>query len=106
MRSLITIIDKIPGVVTAWQDDYKKKYSELVDMKTSFGDAITELKKYADDNTAAVCKDYDALKDDLWDTTDTSDWTEAKLVFEDNVKVDDNTVVNQKICYCTTETMS
>ena len=64
-------------------------------MKKSFDDAITELKKYADDNTAAVCKDYDALKDDLWDTTDTSDWTEDDLDFKENVKVDDDTVVNQ-----------
>jgi hypothetical protein len=95
LRSLITIIDKIPGIVTVWKDDYKKKYGELVDMKKSFDDAITELKKYADDNAAAVCKEYDALKDDLWDTTDTSDWTEAKLGFEANVTVDDGTVVNQ-----------
>lgn len=99
LRSLITIIDKIPGIVTVWQDDYKKKYGELVDMKKSFDDAITELKKYSndDDNTAAVCKDYVALKDTLWDTTDTSDWAEDKLDFKANVTVDGdiNEIVNQ-----------
>jgi hypothetical protein len=94
LRSLITIIDKIPGVVTAWQDDYKRKYGELVKMKNSFDKAVTELKKYANDDEV-VCKDYDALKDSLWDTTDTSDWAEDKLDFKANVKVDDNTAVNQ-----------
>lgn len=96
LRSLITIIDKIPGVVTAWKDDYKKKYGELVDMKKSFDDAVTELKKYSnDDDNTDVCSDYNALKDDLWDTTNTSDWTEDDLDFKENVKVDDDTVVNQ-----------
>ena len=97
LRSLITIIDKIPGVVTAWQDDYKKKYSELVKMKNSFDKAVTELKKYANDETAAVCKDYATLRDSLWDTTDTSDWAEDKLDFKDNVTVDGDPTANNVI---------
>ena len=56
-----------------------------------------ELKIYSEaqdwDNTD-VCKTYDDLKESIWDTDDTDDWTDDDLEFKENVKVGDDAIQN------------
>ena len=97
IRSLIWIIKRLSGIFTNWLDDYQKKYDKLVVLRYYLDAAILELKIYSEaqdwDNTD-VCKTYDDLKESIWDTDDTDDWTDDDLEFKENVKVGDDAIQN------------
>ena len=97
IRSLIWIIKKLSGIVSNWLDDYQKKYDKMVVLRYYLDAAILELKIYSEaqdwDNTD-VCKTYDDLKESIWDTDDTDDWTDDDLEFKENVKVGDDAIQN------------
>ena len=102
IRSLIWIIKKLSGIATNWLDDYQKKYDNLVDLRKNFEKTVKELKVFSNDQdwaNAVVCQTYDDLKDSIWKTDDTNDWTEDKLGFNDNVKVGDDASQNvSQVC--------
>ena len=103
LKNLIDIIHKLPGVARVWLNDYDRKYSDLVKRKELLDQTIESLKYYSGSKewaTTTVCKTYDDLKEDIWDTDDTSDWTEDKFSFEDNVKVEGEDYFNNvtKVC--------
>ena len=103
LRSLISIIHKLPGLATVWLDGYSKKYDYLVKQRELCDQAIERLKYYSstvDWETTDVCKTYDDLKADIWNTDDTDDWTEDKLDFKDNVKVDGDDVLSNVSLTC------
>lgn len=96
LRSLISIIYKLPGLATVWLDGYSKKYDCLVNQKELCDQAIAKLRYYSntvDWQTTDVCKKYADLKADIWNTDDKDDWTEDKLGFKDNVEVDGDDVL-------------
>ena len=102
IRSLIWIIKKLSGIATNWLDDYQKKYDNLIDLRKQFEITIKKLKRFSNDQdweNAVVCQTYDDLKDSIWNTDDTNDWTEDKLGFGENVKVGDDASQNvSQIC--------
>ena len=87
IRSLIWIIDRLPGIATAWLNTYQRNYNNLVDLKNRFDNLSNKLKDYSNDDND-VCKKYNDLKTSMWDVSDTSDWTDEKLDFKENVKVE------------------
>lgn len=102
LKGLIDIIHKLPGIATAWSDDYRRRYDNLIFQKYLFNSAITNLKKCSnaeDYKNTSVCDDYSTLKEGIWDITDESVWDENKLNFTDNVKVDGNALdIVAEIC--------
>lgn len=103
LKNLIDIIHKLPGIANLWLNDFDKKYNNLVKRKALLDQTIESLKYYSGSKewaTTTVCKTYDDLKEDIWDTDDTSDWTEDKFSFEDNVKVEGEDYFNNvtKVC--------
>lgn len=102
IRSLIWIIQKLNGIATTWANDYQRLYDKSVRLKTQFDEAVKDLRNYSNDEdyqSSVVCKTYDDLKDSLWSTDSTDDWTEDDLGFKDNVKVDgDATEIVSRDC--------
>lgn len=102
IRSLIWIIQKLNGIATTWANDYQRLYDKSVRLKTQFDEAVKDLRNYSNDEdyqSSVVCKTYDDLKDSLWSTNSTDDWTEDDLGFKDNVKVDgDATEIVSRDC--------
>ena len=102
LKGLIDIIHKLPGIATAWSDDYRRRYDNLIFQKNLFNSAITNLKKCSnaeDYKNTSVCDDYSTLKEGIWDITDESVWDENNLNFTDNVKVDGNALdIVAEIC--------
>ena len=102
IRSLLWIIQKLNGIATTWANDYQRLYDKSVRLKTQFDEAVKDLRNYSNDEdyqSSVVCKTYDDLKDSLWSTDSTDDWTEDDLGFKDNVKVDgDATEIVSRDC--------
>ena len=98
IRSLIWIIEKLPGIARVWLVSYKRNYDNLVELRKRFDKTIDTLKTYSDDQED-VCNKYDDMKDDFWDTSDEDDWTEEKLGFKENVKVEGQALeIVEEVC--------
>ena len=103
LRGIVWIIQKLPGIASDWLKGYSEQYDELVIRKALFDEAIRSLKAYSNSQawtTTDVCKMYDDLKEDIWKTDDTADWTEEKFEFTGDVKTDSNDVFADVTKYC------
>lgn len=93
--AMATLVNKLPKIAETMVERYKARYRDCINKKKELEDAIGRLKNYSDikGNDKTVCKDYNDLKQMLWDAA-TKKITEADMDFKANCASDSSDDVN------------